>query len=87
MTREIPNPITAVVSTIGNFVLFVWVAFRAGIRKLFTPARWDFGDQLRRAPEDVRTAGQATPHVLRNALENVVEFIDVRDRGNDGPRR
>lgn len=87
MPRDIPNPLTAAVNGIASFITFVWVAFGAAFRKLLSPARWNYGEQLRRAPNDVRKAGRATPSILRNGLQNLVEFIDVRDRGNDGPRR
>jgi hypothetical protein len=86
VTREIPNPITAIVNGVSRLGLFMWLATGAAVRKLLSPERWDYGEQIRRAPDDARKAVRITPTVLRNAFENAAEFFQIRDRGNDGPR-
>lgn len=87
MTRDIPNPITAVVNGIVQLGLFMWLATRAALRKLFTPAKWDYREQVRRAPEDVRKMRKVAPYVLKNAASNATNFFKIRDRGGDGPRK
>lgn len=87
MTRDIPNPITAVLNGIAQLGLFMWLATRAAVRKLLSPARWDYAEQIRRAPDEARKARKAAPHVFRNAFANAAEFFQIRGRGNDGPRK
>lgn len=86
MTREVPNPITAVINGIAQLGLFMWLATRAALSKLLTPAKWNYREQARRAPEDVRKMRKAAPHVLKNAASNATNFFKIRGRGDDGPR-
>jgi len=87
MKREIPNPITAVVNGVVQLALFMWVATRAALSKLLTPAKWNYREQARRAPDDVRKMRKAAPIVLKNSISNATSFFKMRDRGDDGPRR
>ena len=87
MPRDIPNPITALADGVVQFAQFTWLATGAAVRKLLSPARWNYGEQIRRAPEDARKAARVTPTVFKNAFGNAAEFFRIRNRGNDGPRK
>lgn len=81
------NPITALVNGVVQFFTFMWVATGAAVRKPLSPGRWNYGEQIRRGPQDVRKAGKVAPTVFRNGLKNAADFFRIRGRGNDGPRK
>lgn len=85
MAPNITKAIESAFSSLATLVMIVPIILRNAFGRLVSPGAWR--ESAQQAPGDVAKIGKATPHVLRNGLKNFVGFFDIRDRGNDGPRR